>query len=49
MGKPRLRYIQLVRDVHKTLAKEKAIELIKESESFWENSFLEHEYKTVHN
>ncbi len=32
----RLRYIQLLRDVHETLGKEDAIELIKESEGIWE-------------
>ena len=36
MGELRLRYIQLMRDVHKTLGKEEAIELIKESESILE-------------
>ena len=36
MGELRLRYIQLMRDVHKTLGKEDAIELIKESEGIWE-------------
>ena len=35
MGELRLRYIQLMKDVHKTLGKEDAIELIKESESIW--------------
>ena len=36
MGELRLRYIQLMREIHKTLGKEDAIELIKESESIWE-------------
>ena len=36
MGELRLRYIQLMRDVHKILGKEDAIELIKESEGIWE-------------
>ena len=36
MGELRLRYIQLMRDVHKTLGKEESIELIKESEGIWE-------------
>ena len=36
MGELRLRYIQLMRDVYKTLGKEDAIELIKESEGIWE-------------
>ena len=36
MGELRLRYIQLMRDVHKTLGREDAIELIKESEAIWE-------------
>ena len=36
MGELRLRYIQLMWDVHKTLGKEDAIELIKESEGIWE-------------
>ena len=36
MGELRLRYVQLMRDVHKTLGKEDAIELIKESEGIWE-------------
>ena len=36
MGEIRLRYIQLMRDVHKTFGKEDAIELIKESEGIWE-------------
>ena len=36
MGELRLRYIQLMRDAHKTLGKEDAIELIKESEGIWE-------------
>ena len=36
MGELRLRYIQLMRDAHKTLGREDAIELIKESESIWE-------------
>ena len=35
-GELRLRYIQLMRDVHKTLGKEEAIELIKESEGILE-------------
>ncbi len=36
MGEFRLRYIQLMRDAHKTLGKEDAIHLIKESEGIWE-------------
>ena len=36
MGQLRLRYIQLMRDVYKTLGKEDAIDLIKESEGIWE-------------
>ena len=36
MGEIRLRYIQLMKDVHKTFGKEDAIELIKESEDIWE-------------
>ncbi len=36
MGELRLRYIQLMRDAHKTLGKEDAIDLIKESEGIWE-------------
>ena len=36
MGELRLRYIQLIRDVHKTLGKEDGIKLIKESEGIWE-------------
>ena len=36
IGEFRLRYIQLMRDVYKTLEKEVAIELIKESEGLWE-------------
>ena len=36
MGELRLRYIQLIRDVHKTLGKQDAIEFIKESEDIWE-------------
>ncbi len=36
LGELRLRYIQLMRDAHKTLGKEDAIELIKESEGIWE-------------
>jgi len=36
MGELRLRYIQLMRDVHKTLGKEDAIDLIKELEGIWE-------------
>ena len=36
MGELRLRYIQLMRDAHKTLGKEDAIDLIKESENIWE-------------
>ena len=39
-GELRLRYIQLMRDVHKTLGKEEAIELIKESEGIWEKLTL---------
>ena len=35
MGELRLRYIQLMRDAHKTLGKEDAIDLIKESEGIW--------------
>ena len=35
MGELRLRYIQLMRDAHKILGKEDAIELIKESEGIW--------------
>tara|TARA_B100001029_G_C14679094_1_gene243641 strand:- start:202 stop:405 length:204 start_codon:yes stop_codon:yes gene_type:complete len=36
MGELRLRYIQLMRDVYKTLGHVEAIELIKESEDIWE-------------
>ena len=36
MGELRLRYILLMRDVHETLGKEDAIELIKESQGIWE-------------
>ena len=36
IGELRLRYIQLMRDAHKTLGKEDAIDLIKELEGFWE-------------
>ena len=36
MGELRLRYIQLMRDVHNTFGRDDAIELIKESESIWE-------------
>ena len=36
MGELRLRYIQLMRDVHNTLGKDDAIDLIKESEGIWE-------------
>ncbi len=36
MGELRLRYIQLMRDIYKTLGKEDAIELIKESDGIWE-------------
>ena len=36
MGELRLRYIQLMRDAHKILGKEDAIDLIKESEGIWE-------------
>ncbi len=36
MGKLRLRYIQLMRDAQKTLGKEDAIDLIRESEGIWE-------------
>ena len=39
MGELRLRYIQLMRDAHKTLGKEDAIELIKESEGIWEKLY----------
>ena len=35
MGELKLRYIQLLRDVHKSLGKEDAIELIKEAEGIW--------------
>ncbi len=35
MGELRLRYIQLMRDAHKTLGKEDAIDLMKESEGIW--------------
>ena len=35
IGELRLRYIQLIRDDHKTLGKEDAINLIKESERIW--------------
>ena len=36
MGEFRLRYIKLMRDAHKTLGNEEAIDLIKESEAIWE-------------
>ena len=36
MGELRLRYNKLLRDVHKTLREEDAINLIKESEGVWE-------------
>ena len=36
MGELRLRYIQLMRDAQKTLGKEDAIDLIKDSEKIWE-------------
>tara|TARA_B100000579_G_C22612511_1_gene747934 strand:- start:437 stop:646 length:210 start_codon:yes stop_codon:yes gene_type:complete len=36
MGQLKLRYIQLLRDAHKILGKEDAIDLIKESEVIWE-------------
>ncbi len=36
MGELRLRYIQLMRDAHKTLGKKDAIELITESEGIWD-------------
>ena len=36
MGELRLRYIQLMRDFHKTLGEKDAINLIKESEGIWE-------------
>ena len=36
MGELRLRYMQLMRDTHKTLGKDDAIELIKELEDIWE-------------
>ena len=35
-GKLRLRYIQLMRDFHKSFGMEDAVELIKESENIWE-------------
>ena len=35
MGELRLRYIQLMRDAHKILGKEEAIDLLKESEGIW--------------
>ena len=35
MGELRLRYIQLMRDIHKSLGKEEAINLIEESEGIW--------------
>ena len=35
-GKLRLRYIELVRDLHMTLGNEGAVALIKESEAIWE-------------
>ena len=35
MGDFRLRYIQLMRDVQKTLGEEDAINLIRESEDIW--------------
>ena len=35
MGELRLRYVKLMRDAHKTLGKEDAIDLIKESEGIW--------------
>ena len=35
MGELRLRYVQLMRDAYKTLGKEDAIDLIKESECIW--------------
>ena len=36
MGELRLRYLQLMRDAHKTLGKEDSIDLIKKSEAIWE-------------
>ncbi len=36
MGELRLRYVQLMRDAHKSLGKQDAINLIKESEGIWE-------------
>ena len=36
MGELRFRYIQLMRDFYKTLEKEDAIDLIKESEDIWQ-------------
>ena len=35
MGELRLRYIQIMRDFHKTLGKENVNNLIKESEGIW--------------
>jgi len=36
MGELRLRYKKLMRDIHISLRKKKAIDLIKESEATWE-------------